>query len=175
LGTFVRRFGEAGDLASMERFGGALMRELTAGRGSRHKVDVLIGLSNSGYAGALPLVRQYLADDDVSVRAAALQALRLMQHDDIAGLLIKGLHDAESDVRLGALEAIRNRAYSAALAHAVTQAMQRDADVQVRIGAVRLLGTWLRDAPGLRDAIETATRDEEASMRQVATSLLKAS
>jgi HEAT repeat protein len=176
LGTFVRLFGEAGQAQEAARFGNALVEHLGQATSRRARVAALTGLSNSGYVGALPAIRPYLQDQDPELRAAAVQALRLMKSSAVDAVILTCTQDPAASVRLGALVALENRPFTPALGRAVSARLTQDEAATVRMRTIRLLEKWSADDPSLRDVLErSAENDPVESIRQAAASALQRS
>jgi HEAT repeat protein len=170
LGTYARRLGEAGHPGELERIGTLLVRLLEESRTRAERLDALAGISNSGYAGALPAVRPLLEDGDALIRSAAIQAIRLMDHPDVDGLIIRSLQkEALPDVRVAALQAARNRSPSPLLATALSERALSDDNSRARMHALKLIVRWQKDLPELRAVVEqVAQREAESTIRRMA-------
>ncbi|HEX7480421.1 MAG TPA: HEAT repeat domain-containing protein, partial [Polyangiales bacterium] len=165
LGTFVRHFGEAGQTADMTEFGDVLVGELRQSNTTSDRIEVLTGISNSGYVPALAAIKPYLTDANDDVRLAAVQSIRLMQHPDVDALMLAGVRDATSSaVRVGAVEALNNRNYTAALAQALTERLQSETDANARQRVLELLVRWSDKQPALFTAIKQAAVNDKSEM-----------
>ena len=176
LGTFARKLRHAGEAERAKLISELLVRRLEAAREQQQKVTVLRGIANSAYVGALPGVRPYLASDNPFLRAAAVEALRLMDHPEVDGLIAARLAGQESPiVRMAALNAATPRAVSATLVTAVGGAAAQSPDAHGRLQAVRLLARWLPEqTSAVRPALEQAARaDAEPKVREEASRALK--
>jgi hypothetical protein len=176
LGTFARRLREAGEGARSDKISRVLVERLRTVKLNSERMVVLRGIANSAFVGALDAVRPYLADQDPSVRLAAVQSLRRMNHPDAHALIAERLEkDATPKVRVAALEAAANvPAASSLLRDAVARAATNALDVHSRLEAVRILGRWLGDHAELRVTLERAAEtDSEAVVREAAKAALQ--
>ena len=102
-------------------------------------------------------------------QAAAVDAIRLMQHPEVDLILASSLSAPHSNVQVAALDALAVRPPSDALATALAQAGRADRKPEVRLKAVRLMGQWLPDRPELRaDLQRLATEGEPTKIREAA-------
>jgi hypothetical protein len=170
LGTYARILRKAGEIALANRASDQLLARLAVKMPSSARVDLLRGIANSGDARALDGVRPLLDDADDSIRAAAVDAIRLMPEPEVDGLLAKHLAPAERNgVRTEALEAIALRGPSDTLASAVAGAAKSAPDLRSRVKAVRLIERWMKDRPELRKVLEqVAASDARDEVRKAA-------
>jgi len=129
----------------------------------------LKALGNAGGDGMMPALRAALASPDEEVRAAAVGSLRFVPGADADALIAEVLaRDPSPWVRSEAVRAAGFRA-PAALWPALVGALQGDAEVEVRLSVVHLIGdrfAQLADAvPQLR---WTAAHDSDATVRGAA-------
>jgi HEAT repeat protein len=118
-----------------------------------------------------------LTHGDAQIRAAAVQALRLMTAPDAERLLEARLAADEAyTVRAAAAAAAGKREQpSAALAGAVVQSATKDEDPRVRVAAVRVLAAWLPVRPAMRDVLDGIVRqDSNGNVRLIAKAALAA-
>jgi hypothetical protein len=172
LGTYARRLGEAGNAAELERIGALLVRLLQSAKDRAARLDALAGISNAGYAGALPAVRPLLDADDPIVRGGAVQALRLMKRDDVDALIAERLRkDKAPEVRVTAVQAAGNRNPSKVLGDALSERMLADDNARVRMQALKLVLRWQQDLPELSPVLaQVAAREPEGAIRRLAMS-----
>jgi Lipoprotein amino terminal region len=169
LGTFVRRFGEAGQTELMKEFGDALVADLAVSDDSAARVQVLMGLSNAAYAPALPAVRPHLASTEAPLRAAAVQALRLMPVVDVEPLIVAATKDEELEVRMAAIEAVETREPSPTLMAAMTERLRSEPEARARLQVLGTIVAWSEAQPKLREAIErVAATDDDDVVRKSA-------
>ena len=170
LGTFARRLRETGDFTRSDAASRLLLTRLAKVTGDSDKASVLRGIANSAYLGALPSVRPFLTSSNASLRLAAVQALRLMDHPDVPGLLAERLdNDTASKVRIAALDAASKRSGTQVLERAVEHIAQAAPDAQSRLNAVSLLEHWSHEHPQLRDSLALVAKTEkEPQIRELA-------
>jgi HEAT repeat protein len=170
LGSFARRMREAGHAAPAASVTARLVTELHTADSVPRRVDVLRAIANSGDSAALKAVEPWLSNEEVPVRAAAVQALRLMEHARVASLLTQVL-DKETDalVQLAVLDAAGPHAEHAPLRVTIAERGAKAKDVKVRHAAVRVLGAWLAKHEELRAVLQqVAEKDARDSVRQEA-------
>ena len=101
-----------------------------------------------------------LDDQDDSIRAAAVDAIRLMPNPEVDVLLARHLASSEgAGVRNEALEAAKLRAPSQTLTTAVAAVATSPQDTRARMKAVRIMEQWLPARPELRTVLEQLARD----------------
>ena len=83
LGTFSRRLREAGEAARAAEIAHLLMQLLAKASTPSIQVHVLRGIANSGHPEALTSVKPLLYAPSTKVRAAAVDAIRLMPGDEV--------------------------------------------------------------------------------------------
>jgi hypothetical protein len=174
LGTFARKLREAGEVERAARISKLLVGRLAAAHDDQQKVTVLRGLANAGDAGAMEAVRPYLGSGSAQLRAAAVQALRLVPSPEVDRLIAERLASEQERLpRDEALSAASPRPASPVLVAAVEKVASTAPDPQGRLLAVRLLGHWLRGRADLRPALEEVARgDAEPKVREEARRLL---
>ena len=174
LGTYARRLREQGNAALSLRASDPLLAELAAPMGSSARVELLRGVANSGDARAFPAVRALLSDPDESIRAAAVDALRLMPEPEIDNLVAGVLaNDKGLSVRIEALDAAALRGPTDPLTRAVSDVALDAPDSRSRSKSVKLLARWLGDRPELRTVLaKVAASDSNDEVRGYATSAL---
>jgi hypothetical protein len=175
LGSVARRLREAGLEARSARATRELIDRLARASGTSAKISVLRGLANAGDVAAFEPVQSALRDPDPRLRAAAVEALRLMKDPRIDAIIATHLKDTDARVRVAALAAAKVRTPSDLLANRVKELMLSDAETKVRGRAIRLATTWLRHRPELRSVLElVAERDVNAKLRETAKEALGA-
>jgi hypothetical protein len=174
LGTASRRLREAGSVELSRRAFDAVLERLTAAKTGAEKVHVLRGIANSGEVAALPDVRRLLKDPNAGVHAAAIEALRLMQHDSVDALIVEALASStETTTRSAALNAMQARVPSKVLSSGLSQFVRTTSDPYARLRAVELAAKWLRTSSELRAALEDrAEHDDRPKIRDVARAAL---
>jgi hypothetical protein len=174
LGTFTRLFRDAGNESAMKTFGDALVAHLQSRGSNGERVAVLTALGNSGYDAALPAVEPLLREANADIRAAAVQALRLMKRSDVDAMLIDVVqNDKERAPRAGALTAMLNREPTPALIDAAAQRLANDSDNSVKMTAINLLEHWAKANSSARASLERAASSDQAEpVRKAAQSAL---
>lgn len=169
LGTYCRRFREAGDTAQATKLGKFLVARLSADNSELHLVESLRALSNAGFEPALPAIVRYIDDSREPVRVEAVRALRLIESDQVDELLASTLEqDPVKAVRLAAIESMGSRAPSERLERAL-RASTEASDAHVRYRAIELSIRWLPKRPSLRETItRVAQNDQEPQVRKLA-------
>lgn len=168
LGTAARRLRESNQAPLALVATQALLNRLGHVKGGR-LIDVLRGISNSGYSGALPAVRPYLADKDPALRGAAVEAVRLMDDPTVDGVIAHALQDQDESMRLSALNAAKTRAPSEVLATGLDKIARSDEAVRCRERAVQLIGRWVTARPELRATLQyVAEHDGRDAVRAAA-------
>jgi HEAT repeat protein len=169
LGTFSRRFRDAGDHEAAARIGELLLKRLARADSEFALSRTLRALSNAGYAPALPALRRLLDDAREQVRVDAVTALRLLttaEADELIGTKLK--LDPSKEVRRAAVAAAAVRAPTKVLSSALEQA-SKDRDTHVRYRATALMVSWLSKQPSLRRTLgNIAARDPEPQVRAAA-------
>jgi hypothetical protein len=161
LGTYSRRLRDAGDGPGAAALGELLLGQLERASATSDQITVLGALGNSGYAGALPAIRPYLASDSEEERAAAVGALKSMRDIDVDDLIGSRMdQDGSSSVRISAIDAARVRDPSDVLAHSVVDAAVHAMDAHVRYQATELMAAWLSRRPELRQTLQAIARDD---------------
>jgi hypothetical protein len=167
LGTFSRRLRDSGKQEKSAEIGQLLIEQLRAAKTESTLVAVLGGLTNSGYANALPVVKPYVHDGRETVRVAAVRALQSMRDPAVDGIIAERLKtDASSAVRISAIAAAQVRQPTDEVAEALSTLVVSSSDPRVRIRAVELMSQWLERRPDLRSTLQTvATNDAEPQVR----------
>lgn len=161
LGTYARLLREAGEAAQAERLWQVLESHMRAATSIQSKVDLLLGLSNSGSPRLVSLVRAgLLSDRNSDLRRAAVLSLRLVSSQEVDTLLLDTLSsDGDRHVRLAVLQALRKRPMNDAIAAVLARIAVNDASERVRHESVRLLA---------RSAASARSAQVRAALQQVA-------
>lgn len=160
LGTFSRHLRAGGQIEAAKRAAEALLAELPRSQHTR-RVQVLRGIANSGYSGAFEAVRPLLNDKDESIRAAAIESIRLMDRPEVDGILVEQLEaELPLNLRLAALNAASVRSPSDALVRGVSELATGAPEAQSRLKAVQLLERWLRARPDVRPTLQQVADNE---------------
>jgi len=106
LGTFSRRLREAGEAARAAEIAHLLMQLLAKASTPSIQVHVLRGIANSGHPDALVAAKPLLSAPSTKVRAAAVDAIRLMPGDEVEQLIAAQLLGTDPEAQLAAVDAI---------------------------------------------------------------------
>jgi hypothetical protein len=174
-GTASRYLREQGNPARADELAQNLVTLLRNADEPARRIAVLRGIANSAYDGALDAVRPYLVAEQIEVRSAAIDALRLMKTEAVDGLLATRIvEDKSANVRLAAVKVLGRRNASATLRRAVARVAAKEPDETVRVSLVELLARWLPTDHELRTTLEQMARGDAASrVRDLANSALK--
>lgn len=170
LGSIARRLAESGHAKRADDTALILAHALTTESEQSVIIHALRGISNSGRTVALSAVGPHLQAKSPIVRAAAVQALRLMDSPRadtwIADTL---LNDKKKTVRRAAAAAASEHKPTDTLLTAVQNAVSSDPDAKVRQQLVSLLARWLPERPELRATLTyIQAEDERPSIRREA-------
>jgi HEAT repeat protein len=170
LGTFARLLTQAGNDKESTRLVGLLTSRLPPAQAITRKVDLLLGISNSGSSTALDAVIPLTDDPDEQVRSAAITALRLIDHSGVDEILVSHMtSDSAKRVRLAALGAFSRRSPTDRTVSALQGVALGDREHAVRLEAVRLMARWMPTMPSLRATLEQVARaDSEKTVRETA-------
>jgi HEAT repeat protein len=174
LGTYCRRLREAGNVALANRAGDALIPLLDSAHDKLDRVEILQGIANAGDERAFNRVQPLVDDPDDGVRAAAVDAIRLMPNPEVDAMVARRMSpDEKVVVRLEAIDAARLRSASPPLLAAVRTAATGSEDSESRLKSVRLLQKWMPDRPEVRATLEQVARtDAREAVRQAAKAAL---
>ncbi len=160
LGTIARRLRERGDDAGATRLVKILVDNLAAAKSRQLRIHALRAIANAGHPSAFEAVRPWLDDSNEIVQAAAVDAVRLMDHPAVDGVLVDHVEKGSNPVVLSALDAISVRKPTPRLEGALIAAATGAEKASARIKAVRVLGSWLPTHPSLRATLEKVSRDD---------------
>jgi HEAT repeat protein len=114
-------------------------------------------------------VRPHLASNEAPLRAAAVQALRLMPVVDVEPLIVAATKDEELEVRMAAIEAVETREPSPTLMAAMTERLRSEPEARARLQVLGTIVAWSEAQPKLREAIErVAATDDDDVVRKSA-------
>ncbi|WP_240357048.1 MULTISPECIES: HEAT repeat domain-containing protein [Myxococcus] len=150
-----------------------LMRSVATAQTPQARALQLRALANTADVRVLPTLQEALRDPSPIVREAAAEALRLIPGPD-ADRMVSAvmLGDMAPEVRRAAIFATSFRALAPQIP-ALAQVIRQDAVEAVRIEAVRLLGTNLRNAPGVAEILAWAGQnDPNSDVRHTAMAFL---
>jgi HEAT repeat protein len=174
LGSIARKRAEQGDATGADAVAGILVDVLSQETQQTVLTHALRGISNSGRTMALAAVSKHLESKQVTVRAAAVQALRLMVDDRADQLIARTLiNDKDKLVRRAAAEAAVDHQPTDTLSTAVQAAIVSDPDTKVRKLLLDVIERWLPDRPELKAALELLQNDDQRpSVRERAGEIL---
>lgn len=134
-----------------------------------HIKTFLAALGNAGADESYPVVETYLRDSDDAVRAAAIAALKRLEHEGVDGHLRAALRDQSSDVQLAAIETLGSRPVSPEDLDVIGQAALRAEENRLRRAAIVFLGDRIADSTSGRDILERVTAEEpDEDLRRLA-------
>jgi hypothetical protein len=176
LGTMARALRAQGQAELAGEATSALANRLQRERDVSERVHLLRGVANSGDPALLSLVRPLITNKNSSIRGAAIESIRLMDHAEVDALIAARLKLEQNAVTLLAvLNAAKTRRPSAELAAALTELALHGKGEQARQQAVTLLGGWLPQRPELRGALsEVSEHDISDDIRSIAKQALQA-
>jgi hypothetical protein len=137
--------------------------------GEQACLAVLAALGNLGTPSVIPIVEQALQRPAASERAAAIDALRLVEAASADSLIAATMaNDQSAEVRLAAASTARFRRV-APLLEALAHAAESDPSESVRIEAINVLSLHLDDAPLAEQALAlAAAKDPKSDIRRLA-------
>jgi HEAT repeat protein len=99
----------------------------------------IIGIGRAGSAGDLPILWDAVADRDVKVRGACVDALCLLEGNQVTQAIAAQVKTATPEAKLALLQALARRGDKSTVSVFITAA--RDADEAVQVAALAGLGT----------------------------------
>jgi hypothetical protein len=174
LGSYARKLRDGGNGARAAQLGKFLVERFGTAKPGVERLLVLRGIANSGDVQAFPFVSPLLNDSTASLRAAAVDAIRLMPGAEVERALIERLgKDTSTGVRLSVISAAAARPQSEALRAAVVHAALNDTNSGVRNQAVRVMAKWLPEVPSLHEPLsKVAQSDANDSVKSAAIAAL---
>jgi hypothetical protein len=174
LGTQARHLQEQGETELARRAGLALLEHLASAATDEARIHALRGIANSGLDQCLPAVEAQLTSRSELVRAAAVEALRLMRDPRVDGLIAQRLSEEKHGFALrAALSATKARRPSSELNAAVVALATKPGDDRSRHAALGVLVRWLPELPSLREVLlRIAESDSAEAIRETARSAL---
>jgi hypothetical protein len=155
VGTLARRLRDDGDGALAARVANRLVDSLKRASTPALKVNVLRAIANSGHASAFDAVKPAVSDKSAKVRSAAVDAIRLMDHPEVDGVIASSLlEDEERAVQASAVEAIRLREPSDRLASALSESLRSGVKLAVKLKVIAVMGQWKGERPELQRELE---------------------
>ena len=172
LGSAVRHLHDI-DPARASSAATPLLQLLGAAQSDSARVVALGGISNSGYDPAFDVIKPFLVDRDPTVRAAAVDSIRLMKRVEVDDVIAAACADSAPEVRGAALGAASARAPSDSVAKALERILASEPNSSLRGRALRVAGHWLPAREQMRQVIErVAASDSNEKLRQQAEELL---
>jgi hypothetical protein len=171
LGTLAPRAGAAATGAA-DPFTALL--GLEGASSAQGRADLwLNALGNTGAPAIVPHCERHLGDEDERVRAAACNALRLVDTQPARELLERGLGDPSPAVRTDAVQALGQHR-SAAACTTLIRVAAADAEPAVRRATLDGLASFAKTDAAARAAIERmAASDADADNQRVARQVLE--
>jgi hypothetical protein len=169
LGTIARRLRDAKQSERAEAISATLVEQLRRGTTPDEQVHALRAIANSGHSAAFDAVQPLLTSDAVKVRAASIDALRLMDRPEVDGIIATRLTQDVAGVQVAALDAIAVRTPNDTLTEALKTTARSAADSSIRIRAIRQMGQWQRQRPELKTTLrELESTDQPEAIRRAA-------
>jgi hypothetical protein len=161
LGTAAFRLRGLGEGERSRAISALLGARLAAAHGPDEQVRCLRALANAADPATLAIIRPFAAAGDRAVRAAAVEAARLMDSAAADTFVSDRMtNDRDPQVRMAAIRAARMRRPCPVLDAALSTAALHDDNVAARRDAVELLGRWLHERPALRATLERVARQD---------------
>ena len=114
----------------------------------------------AGRNNRLPALRRIIENPKEPVRASAVQALRFIDNPAVDPLLTTIIKQkTDESVRLAAISAVRVRQVGP-FTMTLADVARSDQAVSVRYAAIDLLGSRLRELPGLRTVLEDVRKND---------------
>jgi hypothetical protein len=175
LGTASRHLREDGNAAAANKLAEELVELLRTATEDPARIRALRGIANSAYVGAIPTVRPLLKAKDATVRAAAIEALRLVKDPTADTLVAESMtSETSNEVRSAAIRVAAGRTPSDTLESALNKTALEAPDDATRQQAVELIASWLPQRQGVRATLErVAQKDPQPRIRDVALAALK--
>ena len=153
----------------------ALVREMGKSPSNSKTAHFLSALGNSASDKVVPVILKHLADASVTVRAAAVSSLRLMDTPEVEPALLRALTaDPEEPVRQQAATALASREMTETAFTAQTSAVLKDPSQMVRVTVLRTLARALDRYPKALSVIRRVAREDASDdVRNVAKEILE--
>ncbi len=144
----------------------SLYKNMLAG-GGHLKCAALIGIGRCGGPNDLPTLLDALADQDIRIRGACVEALSLFRGEEATAALVAKMNTPNPQTKLAGLQALARRREKSTMP--VFLAAAQDADEAVRVAAIAGLGTvGNADAiPLLLKAAATSGKPQEAARQSL--------
>ncbi|MFT3774916.1 MAG: HEAT repeat domain-containing protein [Minicystis sp.] len=171
LGNLAKRMNEAssGDPADVIA---KLVERIHAATTDEERALCLNALGNTGDARALPVIEEYLAATDTTLRATAVKALRFFAGDEADQALRMGLQNPSPQVQLAAAAALSFRAITPLLP-TIEAIMKSDASEDLRLALVKSMWSRRKQDAGVMAVLTwTAAHDPSEKVRDAASKAL---
>jgi hypothetical protein len=162
------------DAESADRLTLSLCHRLNGATTYDEKLILLGAIGNAGQMSSVDTVEPFMKSDKPALRAKAYQAVRMVEGERVDLLLLQGMADRESFVRLSAVDACHDRNSGAEVVSRLQAIVEGDSSVENRLTAVNIL--WIQRAgiPGLQDWMSrVATNNNNFEVRKKAASFLE--
>ena len=162
MGTVARKLRQDGNDDIATELVDELMSQLAEPSKSTIRLNVLMGIANSGHPSAFAAVQPLLESKSETERAAAIEAMRLMPLGRVDELYIRFMNESNEPsfrVRMAAVTSSGLRSVHAGLKQALLKVATEDSDIEIKKAARRVLFNWLDDVPGLREELERLSKE----------------
>lgn len=153
----------------------ALVSEIGKSPSDSRTAHLLSALGNSALPEAVPVILKHLANTSVTIRAAAIFSLRLMDAPEVEPALLHALNaDPEERVRQQAASALASREMTETAFTAQASVVLKDTSPMVRATVLNTLARALDRYPKARTVIRrVAEEDPSADIRKLAKEILE--
>jgi len=122
---------------------------------------LLRAIGNSRDSSFLPKVTPYFAAPSVDVRAAATEAVRKFQDAESLGYLLNALtQDADRQVRLSALDSLKQREDKSQALPKVKEQLLQETDPELKAKLIQFLGVQKTNDPQIVDVLKQSLQQE---------------
>ncbi|MBN2528726.1 MAG: hypothetical protein JXR76_20215 [Deltaproteobacteria bacterium] len=176
LGTMCRKLQASGQEGLAGEIGAFLVQRLKAANDAELQVTALRGIANSAFTPAFGPASAYLREPyPEDVRAAAVEALRLMGHPRVNDIIADAMGANNSRIQRAALNAAKTREPNAKLAKAVSTVVLESENAATRKAALAIVIKWLPQRPSLKSVLEkVAASDTNPGVRNLAAAAMDA-
>lgn len=162
LGTSVRQLRELGQPDVAQKALGVVLARLAAAKDVLTLVTCLRAVANSGDAGAFEQVKPHFSSEFEQVRAASMDAIRLMPGEAVDAVLAQVLTtDPTKKVRMAAARSLNLRKPTPVSQQAAVKAVREDVSEHVRWAALTVLVKWLPERPELAEVLRAVVASEK--------------
>jgi len=136
---------------------------------------MILALGNAGSSDAFPIISRFLHDPSPELRAAASEALRWVDSDQVEPLLINALiFDQDSSVRLEAAIALGFRKVGDTSFKAQKGVFLKETDVKIRLAVLNNLWKAKDSFPEVRGIVrEAAKHNSSREVRKAAGEIME--